>query len=377
MSEHIRWMQHAIKLAQLAEGCTSPNPMVGAVIVRDGQVLGEGYHHRAGMPHAEIEALRAAKGPVQGATLYVTLEPCNHYGRTPPCTDAIIASGIAHVVYAIPDPYPPAGGGAQRLRDAGLQVTNGICADEAADLNRFFLHHCNTKLPYVIARYASSLDGKIATRNGDSQWITGEASRRRSHQLRHAADAILIGAGTAIVDNPRLTTRLPMDDPRHPLRIVLDSRGRVPLENQVFSSDLAGRTLVATTDAMPTDHEKKLASCGVEVLRLPQNGWGRVDITALLHTLGQREIQSLVVEGGSTILGSFFDSELVDEVWAFIAPVIIGGKDAPSPVEGIGVTALERALRLKDACIELLDGDWLISGKARLTAKEQRCLPES
>lgn len=370
MSEHIIWMQRALKLARQAEGYTSPNPIVGSVVVRDGQLVGEGYHQRAGMPHAEIEALHAAGDAAQGATLYVTLEPCNHHGRTPPCTEAIIAAGIAHVVYAVADPNPPASGGAQRLREAGLQVTADICADEAADLNRFFLYHVRTHLPYVIAKYAMSLDGKIATHTGHSQWITGKAARQHGHQLRHAVDAILVGSGTAIADNPRLTTRLSVDDPQHPLRIVLDSKGKVPLESHLFSPDLPGQTLVATTDAMSSKHEKQLAAYGVEVLRLPENGWKQVDIDALLHVLGQRGIQSILIEGGSTVLSAFFDGDQVNEVWAFIAPVIIGGEDAPSPIGGFGAATMQQALRLADRQIELLGDDVLIRGKVILDEKE-------
>ncbi len=369
MSDHIQWMQRALKLARLAEGYTSPNPMVGSVIVRDGHVVGEGYHHRAGMPHAEIEALRDAGEAAQGATLYVTLEPCNHHGRTPPCTEAIINARITHVVYAISDPNPAASGGAQRLREAGLQVTAHICADEASDLNRFFLHHVQTSLPYVIAKYAISLDGKVATHTGHSQWITGEAARQRGHQLRHAVDAILVGSGTAIVDNPRLTTRLPVENPQHPLRVLLDSRGKVPLNSQLFSPDLPGRTLVATTSAMSTEYEKRLIECGIEVVRLPENDWHRVDIAELLKELGQRGIQSLLIEGGTTVLGAFFDDDLVNEVWAYIAPAIIGGENAPSAIGGFGAATMAQALRLSNTRIEQLGDDVLIHGKVKSNEK--------
>lgn len=371
MLHHDKYMQRALALAKLGEGYTNPNPMVGAVVVRDGQTVGEGYHHRAGEPHAEVNALREAGDATQGATLYITLEPCNHHGRTPPCTDAILEADIDHVVYAIPDPNSPASGGAQRLREAGITVTSHICHDRAHDLNRFFFHYIRTKRPYVIAKFASSLDGKIATRTGHSQWITGETARQRVHQLRHAVDAIMVGSGTAITDNPRLTTRLSIDNPQHPLRIVLDSTGKTPLKNALFSSDLPAKTLVATTDAMPQNYEKLLKQQGVDVLRLPKNEWQQVELNTLLDTLGTQSIQSLLVEGGSTLLGALFDADLVNEVWAFIAPVLIGGKDAPSPIGRFGVETMDDALRLKSVQIEHFGEDILIRGKLKLLIDEK------
>jgi diaminohydroxyphosphoribosylaminopyrimidine deaminase / 5-amino-6-(5-phosphoribosylamino)uracil reductase len=362
LPEHSQYIQRTLELAQEAQGHTSPNPMVGAVIVHNGQIIGEGYHHRAGLPHAEVEALNSVKGSTQGATMYVTLEPCNHQGRTPPCTETIIAAGITHVVYAIDDPNPFASGGAERLREAGIQVTAGICMEEAAYLNRFFLHHVRTGLPYVIAKYAMSLDGKIATHEGDSQWITSEAARHRAHQLRHAIDAILVGTGTALADNPRLTTRLSIDNPKHPLRVVLDSTGKIPLKNQLFSPGLPGQTLVATTDAMPQKHEAQLKQNGVEVLRLPKDGWNQVDLLSLLQALGQCGMQSVMAEGGGTLLGALFDEDRVNEVWAFVAPIIIGGDDAPSPIGGFGVPLMSHAPRLHDVVVEQLGADVLMRG---------------
>ncbi len=370
MSVHNQWMRRALELAQKAQGHTGPNPMVGAVIVRDGQVIGEGYHHRAGMSHAEIEALTSVEGSAQDATMYVTLEPCNHHGRTPPCTEAIIATGVTHVVYAIPDPNPLASGGTERLREAGIQVTAGICREEAAYLNRFFLHHIKVGLPYVIAKYAMSLDGKIATHTGNSQWVTGEVARQRAHQLRHAVDAVLIGAGTAITDDPRLTTRLPIDNPQHPLRVALDSTGKIPLKNQLLSPDLPGQTLIATTDAMPSKHERQLKRNGVEVLRLPKDNCSQVDLPSLLRVLGQRGVQSVMVEGGSTLLGALFDGSHIHEVWTFIAPVIVGGDDAPSPIGGFGVSQMSHAPRLHDVIVEQLGADVLMRGLIDVNTEE-------
>jgi diaminohydroxyphosphoribosylaminopyrimidine deaminase/5-amino-6-(5-phosphoribosylamino)uracil reductase len=360
MSEHEFWMRRALELARRAEGRTSPNPLVGAVIVRDGRVLGEGFHRRAGLPHAEAEALRAAHESVTSATMYVTLEPCSHYGRTPPCSEAILSAGIAHVVYAVADPNPSAAGGGRRLREAGVQVITGVCAEEAEELNRFFLHAVRTGRPYVVAKYAASLDGRIAARSGDSKWITGEAARNRAHELRHMVDAVVVGAGTVIADDPSLTVRLPIEEPAHPLRVVLDSAGRTPLECRLFSGELPGVTLVAATQTLPAEREAALAVRGVEVLRLPADQHGRVDVAALAQALGARGVRSMMVEGGAAVHGAFFDANLVDEVWAFVAPVIIGGAAAPGPVGGRGAETMAQALRIGKLQVESHGGDVLL-----------------
>lgn len=370
-------MQHAIALARQAEGHTSPNPMVGAVVVRDGEIVGQGFHARAGEPHAEVHALHDAGDKAKGATLYVTLEPCNHHGRTPPCTDAILDAGITEVIYAVPDANPVATGGGQRLRTAGLQVSSHICHDEAYELNRFFFHHLQTKRPYVIAKFASSLDGKIATHTGHSKWITGDIARQRAHQLRHTVDAIMVGTGTAIADNPRLTTRLPIDNPKHPTRIVLDRQGRIPLSHHLFSPDLPNQTIVATTDAMPAQHKAELQQRGVDVLHLLTDSKQRISIDALLDELGQRSIQSLMVEGGATLLGTLFEASLIDEVWAFIAPMLIGGgHDAPAVIQGFGVARVDDAPRLHNVQLEQLGNDILLRGKLQPSTadKDSSCL---
>lgn len=361
--EHHHFMQQALALARQAEGYTSPNPAVGAVIVKAGRVVGQGYHRRAGAPHAEVEALRAAGEAARGATMYVTLEPCNHHGRTPPCTQAIIEAGIAELFYAVGDPNPHiAGNGHRRLAEAGLTVHQGPCTAEAQHLNRFFFHYIRTGRPYVVAKFAASLDGKIATRTGHSQWITGPAARQKGHSLRQVIDAILIGAGTAIADDPQLTTRLPQAKIRHPLRVVLDSRGRVPLTARLFQAGLPSQTLVATTSAMPTARQHQLGQQGVGSLILPPTPAGRVDLQALLAELGQRQIISLLVEGGNQVLGAFFEAGLVNEVWAFVAPLIIGGQAAPGPVGGSGFNTLEQACRLQNLAVETVDRDLLIRG---------------
>ncbi len=363
MDQHTFFMQRALELARQAEGFTSPNPAVGAVVVKDGIIAGEGYHTRAGTAHAEVEALHAAGDQAKGATLYVTLEPCNHHGRTPPCTEAIIQAGIAEVFYAVDDPNPRvAGQGARRLREADIRVQQGPCAEEVRHLNRFFFHFIRTGRPYLIAKFAVSLDGKIATRTGESQWITSTAARQAGHTLRHLVDAILIGAGTAIADNPQLTTRLSQERVSHPLRIVLDSRGRVPLESRLFQSDLPGRTLAAATEAMPQCHRYQLEHQNIEILILPATSAEHVDIPALLTELGQRQLTSLLVEGGGSVLGSCFELHLVNEVWAFLAPCIIGGTEAPGPVGGSGFTALKDICRLQNVTVQRLDSDLLVQG---------------
>jgi diaminohydroxyphosphoribosylaminopyrimidine deaminase / 5-amino-6-(5-phosphoribosylamino)uracil reductase len=363
MNNHEAFMKHALDLARQAEGHTSPNPVVGAVVVRDGQIVGEGYHRRAGAAHAEVEALQKAGTAAQGATLYVTLEPCNHYGRTPPCTQAIISAGITRVFYAVADPNPcVAGGGHQRLAEAGLSVISGLCAEAARHLNRFFFHYITTSRPYVIAKFAASLDGKISTHTGHSQWITGPAAREKGHTLRHICDAILVGAGTAIADDPQLTTRLPLAEVRHPLRLILDSRGRVPLNARLFQADLPGQTVVVTTVAMPSVHQNALNQQGVETFILPATPTGQVDLTALLEKLGQHQVISLLVEGGGQTLGAFFEARLVNEVWAFLAPLIIGGQTAPGPVAGYGPATLTEALHLRQTSIDTIDCDFLIRG---------------
>ncbi len=361
-----QFMKRALTLAKRAEGFTRPNPMVGAVIVKDGQIIGEGFHHQAGMPHAEIEALRMAGETARGATMFVSLEPCDHHGKTPPCTAAIIKAGIAEVHYAAQDPNPRvSGAGHRRLDNAGIRVSAGLCKEEATQLNRAFFHTVTTGKSYVIAKFAMSLDGKISTRAGHSQWISGAESRLAGHKLRQFCDAILVGAETVIADDPQLTVRLPDVAPAHPLRVVLDSRGRVPHSAKLFSPDLPGKTLVAATNHMPPYRRMKLEEKGVEVLILPQNDDGRVSLTALPDELGKRGYNCLQIEGGGTVLGAFFDAKLVNEVWAFIAPMVIGGNDAPTAVGGMGVAHLSEALRLENPIVQKLGDDFLIKGQVK------------
>lgn len=371
---HDNYMQRAIELAQKASGNASPNPLVGCVIVRGDAVVGEGWHRAPGHAHAEVAAMQAAGDQTRGATLYVNLEPCAHHGRTPPCTEAILAAGIERLVYALVDPNPTAHGGAEFLSKHGIDVISGVCEAAALQLNRYYLHHMHSCRPFVIAKFASSLDGRSATRSGHSQWITGASARQRGHQLRQSVDAIVVGAQTVIDDDPQLTVRLTtadatLDAISHPQRYVLDSRGRIPLDRQVLSNRLPGKTCVVTTGAMPVAHELQLTERGIEVLRLPgMPESNHINLQTLLATLGKRDVQSVLIEGGQTMLGSFLDAGLIDEVWAFVAPMLIGGQDALPAIGGIGTDRLDDALRLQHIATEVLGDDLLIRGQV-ITAR--------
>jgi len=375
MPAHEQHMQRAIELATLAEGCTSPNPLVGCVLARDDKIVGEGWHQMAGSAHAEVNAINDAGDQASGATMYITLEPCTHFGRTPPCTDAILTAGISKVIYAVCDPNPAATGGASVLRQAGLAVLGGVLEASARHMNRFYLHAVRHKRPFVVAKYAASLDGRIATRSGHSQWITGPEARQRGHQLRQATDAIIVGAQTIIDDNPALTVRLDSQPGtssapvRHPRRIVLDSAGKIPLNRQVFSHSLPGETQVFTTAAMPVVHADALARCGVTVTRVAADTNQRVSLDAVLQELAAQQVQSVMVEGGQTLLGAFLDRGLINEVWAFLAPMLIGGKGALPAFGGQGCERLEQAARLINLSTEKVGDDLLVRGQ--LTALQE------
>lgn len=344
-------MSRALQLARKAEGWTSPNPMVGAVIVKGGRVLGEGYHRRAGWPHAEVEALRAAGARARGSTLYVTLEPCDHYGRTPPCTDAIIASGVSRLVVAAQDPNPITNGrGLARLRRAGIRVTTGVMAQEAQRLNEAFHKAMTAGLPLVIAKVGQSLDGKVATARGESRWITSPAARRLAHQWRSHVDAILVGVNTVIEDDPLLTVRGVPSRPGRPIKVIVDSRLRMPPRARCLSSASPAPTLIATT-ARQSTRRTALERRGAEILIFrPQRG--RVPLRELCRVLARRGIQSVLIEGGAEVLASAFAERLVDRVVWFIAPLLIGGRGAPSALGGQGIERLRNAVRLTD--VEML-----------------------
>ena len=346
-----RFLSRALALARRGLGRTSPNPAVGAVLVRDGQVVGEGYHHRAGEPHAEVLALREAGEAARGATLYVTLEPCSHWGRTPPCADALIRAGVRRVVACTLDPNPRVDGrGFARLAAAGVEVAlaGEPFRERARRLNAAYEKHVTTGLPYVTLKVAMSLDGKIATASGDSRWISGEASRAMAHRMRARHDAVMVGVGTVLADDPLLTARPPGRPPaRQPLRVVVDSEARTPPGSRLVASAGPGApVLVATTTRAPAARADALRAAGAEVLALPPGPDGRVDLRALMAHLGGRGITGVLVEGGATLAGSLVASGLVDEVVAFVAPVILGGERAPSPVGGAGAARVAQAWRV-------------------------------
>lgn len=358
-----QYMRQALSIAQHAIGRTSPNPMVGAVIVRDGRVVGKGWHRKAGTPHAEIHALQQAGELAQHATMYVTLEPCSHHGRTGPCVDAVIAAGIKKVVIAMTDPNPlVAGRGIGKLREAGIEVVEGLLASEAAKLNEVFIKWISTQMPFVVLKSGMSLDGKIATYTGHSQWITSPESRARVHQFRDCYDAILVGIGTVLADNPSLTTRLSYPG-KNPIRIIIDSMARTPLTSQVVTDRLAP-TIIVVSHKAPQNRVDALQSCGVEVLSM-ETGSGGILLRQLFKALGKRDITSILVEGGATINASVLEDHLVDKVHWFIAPKIIGGKSAPGPVGGQGVANVNNANLFEDINVELIGEDILISAYMR------------
>ncbi|HEX2326619.1 MAG TPA: bifunctional diaminohydroxyphosphoribosylaminopyrimidine deaminase/5-amino-6-(5-phosphoribosylamino)uracil reductase RibD [Chloroflexota bacterium] len=358
-------MARALELARAVKGRTSPNPAVGAVLVRDGVVVGEGATLPYGQPHAEPVALRAAGERARGATLYVTLEPCSHWGRTPPCAGAIVEAGVAEVHLATLDPNPEvAGRGRAWLEGAGVRTTVGDGLREARALNADFARWIVSRRPFVLAKFATSLDGRIATRSGDSRWITGPPAREEGHRLRDRADAILVGVGTVLADDPQLTTRLPVPDPQHPWRLVLDSTGRTPLTARLLGGELPGRTAICTTEQSPPAWRAAVEERGAEVLVLPQRE-GKVDLEALLDELGRRRVTSLLVEGGARVHGAFFDAGLVDRVVAFVAPLLIGGREAPGPVGGQGPARLSEARPLLQREVRQVGVDTLIAGNLR------------
>ncbi len=360
--EDEQFMRLALRLAARGIGHTSPNPMVGAVVVKGGQVVGKGYHRKAGSPHAEIHALEDAGEQANSATLYVTLEPCNHQGRTPPCTGVIVSSGVSRVVIGCSDPNPQvAGGGAEYLRGKGIRVDVGILEERCLRLNEPFIKYVTTGLPLVIAKMAASLDGKIATHLGDSHWISNERSRRFVHKMRHGVDAILVGVGTVVVDNPKLTTRLSGRKGSNPLRIVLDTHLRTPLDSLVVSETREAPTVIATGPKPYKKRREALEGKGVEVLSLPLVR-GRVSLPELLKHLGKRDITSLLVEGGAEVHGSFFYDNLVDKVYLFFAPKIIGGNRAVPMVGGMGIGSVAEALSLSNLRLRRLDDDIMVEG---------------
>ncbi|MDO8491769.1 MAG: bifunctional diaminohydroxyphosphoribosylaminopyrimidine deaminase/5-amino-6-(5-phosphoribosylamino)uracil reductase RibD [Dehalococcoidia bacterium] len=356
------YMRQALSLARQALGTTSPNPAVGAVIVKNGSVVGAGHTQPPGSAHAEVMALRQAGEAARDATMYVTLEPCAHQGRTPPCTAAIIAAGVSEVHMAMIDPNPIVSGrGKAQLEAAGIKTYLGEGEEEASEIVESYVKYITTGLPFVTAKYAMSLDGKIATRTGDSKWITGAEARQYVQRLRSVSDAILVGVNTVLADDPRLTVRDAEDRarPRQPLRVIVDSKGRTPPLARMFAEP--GKTIVVTGSKADAAAIKGLAGVGGEVLQVASKR-GLIDLAELLSVLGQRQINSVLVEGGGEVMGYLFDHRLVDKVYAFIAPVIVGGREAVTAVAGRGVERMSQAPRLSPVQVERLGDDVLISG---------------
>jgi diaminohydroxyphosphoribosylaminopyrimidine deaminase/5-amino-6-(5-phosphoribosylamino)uracil reductase len=353
-------MQRALELAERGRGWVEPNPLVGAVVVRDERAVGEGWHQRYGEAHAEVNALASAFNATGGATLYVTLEPCAHHGKTPPCTDAILRAGIRRVVAAMTDPFPDvAGKGAALLRAAGVAVEIGLGEEQARRLNEPYLKLLATGRPYVHAKWAMSLDGKIASRSGDSRWISNEAARRRVHELRGRMDAIIIGSKTAAADDPLLTVRPP--GPRTPVRIVLGEVGALPLASQLARTAREVPVMLVAAHPPQDQAAQHLREAGCEVFRVP-GADNVLRIRALLGELGRRRMTNVLVEGGSTVLGSFFDAGCIDEVHVFVAPRLVGGAAAATPIGGAGVDKIADATSLSEWRVEQIEGDVLIHG---------------
>ena len=377
VTDYESYMRRALELAKKAEGNTSPNPLVGCVIVdAEGRIAGEGWHHRAGTPHAEVNAIADMKAKhAQGHTAFITLEPCSHWGRTGPCCEALIQAGIKRVVAAMEDPNPKvAGNGFRRLREEGVEVIVGICEKEARRLNEHFLLWVTQKRPFVSLKFAETLDGKLATPARDSRFVTGREAHVYSHYLRKIHDAILVGIGTVLDDDPELTTRLV--EGKDPVRIVLDSRVRIPLAAKVLQGE--AKTIVVTGPDGDVEKCRKLQSLlNVEVLTLPCEN-GKISVPALLQSLYASEIASVLVEGGSEVLGSFLDARTADRVYAFIAPKLVGGKNALPAISGKGIDVMSCCASVTEPELLTLGKDWLITGRVAFSeeGKMESCLQD-
>ena len=367
------FMRRALELAALGRGFVSPNPMVGAVVVKDGRIVGEGWHRAVGRAHAEVNAIEAAGGQSRGADLYVTLEPCNHTGRTPPCTRRILAAGIRRVVVAMEDPNPSvAGGGNAFLRAHGVEVRCGLCADEARRLNEAFIKHVTTRRPFVILKCAATLDGQIATRSGDARWISGPASRRMVHELRHAVDAILVGVNTVRTDNPRLTTRLEDGRPaRDPLRVILDTHLSMDDKAAVLQVDSDSGTLIFCGPQAPEDRRRRLEAAGAAVQAVAARD-GRVDIDAVMAALGRRDVASCLIEGGSRVSAAALAAGVIDKLMLFLAPKLLGGSDGVPLFRGPGAGRMADARVLHRMRVRRVAEDVLIEGYLRATGPGRR-----
>ena len=361
------FMLRAIELAEKGRGRTAPNPPVGAVIVKDGQVIGEGYHPQAGMPHAEIYALEQAAEAARGADIYVSLEPCSHFGRTPPCAQALINAGISRVFVGAIDPHPRvSGAGLSMLREAGIEVVSGLCHEQAEELIAAFSKQLRTGQPWTIYKAAMTLDGHTATAVGDSRWISCEESRLRVHRLRNRVEGIMVGIETVLKDDPLLNVRLPDEQTRDPLRIVVDSRLRFPLNSKMLNQPSTATTLIATC-SQNTDQISRLEDAGVDVLVLPEQQ-GRVALSSLWEELGRRNVQRLLLEGGSVLATAAWRECLIDELMVFVAPRLVGGCPTSGLFAGPGATLMADSAMLAEVRHETSGSDLLIR------ARVQTCL---
>ena len=366
MNDDEQFMKMALDLAILGRGTTSPNPMVGAVVVKNGKVIGKGYHQAAGLAHAEVEALEEAGLQAKNATLYVTLEPCNHHGRTPPCTEKILKAGIDRLVVAMPDPNPDVrGGGLEYLAQKGLKIVRGVCQREANELNEFFVKYITTGKPFVIVKCAATLDGQIATRSGDAKWVSSAASRNYVHHLRHAVDAILVGIGTVEKDDPQLTTRLPEGGGRNPIRLILDTHLKISEKSQVVQSTHEAETWILSAQAAHSNKtrakRKRLERTGVRLLTAPIHA-KHIDLGQLMTILGHEQITSLLIEGGGEIIASAIAAEIVDKIMFFYAPKILGGNDGIPICKGQGKDRMQAAWPVSNIRVHRFDDDIMIEG---------------
>ena len=371
-------MARALELAQCGLGSVEPNPPVGAVIVdAAGELLGEGYHERFGGPHAEIHALEQAGDRAEGGTIFVTLEPCCHHGKTPPCTEAILAAGLKRVVVGTTDPAPHASGrGITELREAGLEVVVGVLEVAARNLIAPFASLMTKHRPYLHAKWAMTLDGKIASREGHSQWISGAASRRIVHQLRGRMDAIVVGAATARIDDPLLTAR--PQGPRTATRIIVDPQATLPLTSRLIQTLEQAPVMIVAGESAEMSKVSRLEQAGAEVLRLPETAGGHVGLEELLKELGRRQFTNILIEGGGQLLGSFFDANLIDEVHVFIAPKLVGGKASPSPIQGVGLPKIPDRSQFASLEIQTIEDDVYIRGRvSTLDLENQQALAET
>lgn len=362
MTKHNDYMAMTLELAKLGWGRTNPNPLVGAVIVKDERIIGKGYHRKLGGAHAEIEALNTLTQDPKGSTIYVNLEPCSHFGKTPPCADALVKAGIEKAVIGMTDPNPLVSGrGISILEKAGIEVIKGVMEEECRKLNEIFIKFINKKKPFVSIKSAMTLDGKIATKMGDSKWITNEESRQFVHSLRDRYSAIMVGINTILQDDPALTTRLPSKEGKDPIRIVVDSKGRIPISAKVINSSFKAPMILVVSDVLPKEKLRMLRDKNVIVINALGKD-GNVDLSKLMDELYNMQIDSVLIEGGGTLNYSALEAGIVDKVLIFIAPKIIGGAQGKTPFEGEGVSLIDEAYKIRDWEIQKFGSDILIEG---------------